>query len=110
MQQVKVEVHLDLDLISLNMSNTATRAKTSGRRVAASQTTRNSCSGNKDWRPLGYFMTFFSPLRHFFAIFLKLGFVPKVNSVSGLFPQLPKTLVCAGTPSIKPDLSLMSFV
>lgn len=55
-------------------------------------------------------MTFLPPLMHFFAIFLKFGFVPKANTVSGLSPQLPKTLVCAGMPSIKPDLSLMSFV
>lgn len=55
-------------------------------------------------------MPFFSPLRHLFAIFLKFGFVPEANSVSGLFPQFPKTLVCAGTPSIKPYLSLMRFV
>lgn len=36
MQQVKLEMHLDLYLISLNMSNTATQAKTSGRKVVAS--------------------------------------------------------------------------
>lgn len=36
MQQVKLEMHLDLDLISLNMSNTATQAKTSHKNVVAS--------------------------------------------------------------------------
>lgn len=56
------------------------------------------------------FYDFFFPFKTFFAIFLKLGFVPKANGVSGLFSQLPKTLACAGMPSIKPDLSLMSFV
>lgn len=36
MQHVELEVHLDLELISLNMSNTATQAKSSGRKVVAS--------------------------------------------------------------------------
>lgn len=56
------------------------------------------------------FGDFFFPSEAFFAIFLKLGFVPKASIISGVFPQLPKNRVCAGTPSIKPDLSIMSFV